>query len=136
MKMVKLASKNTSGTPKVMSAELQQKLLNKTLNEAFEAGIVTDIGDAEGKFIFEHADKDIEAHYAIVNNYAVRVSDSVVEDIDNVEEYLGDLTFHAGISTIEGEGKGKAWFRLGKPAGIRLGDAVVAIAAEPVNEKK
>lgn len=135
MKMQKLASSNTSANPKTMSKAQQDELVGLTLNEAFERGLITDIGNDKGEFIFEHADDDIDAHYAVINGSAVRVSQTVVDDLDNIDDFMGDLTFHAGISDVEGEGKGKYWFRLGKPAGIRLGDSVKSVVAEPASNK-
>lgn len=135
MKMQKLASKQDT-VIKRLPVDLLNKLNGLTLNEAFEKGLITDIGTEEGDFIKAHASDDIDAHYAIIQGGAIPVSRSVVEDLDNLDDYMGDLTFYKGTSNVEGDGFGKEWFRLGKPAGLNLGETVKSLSAEPANAKK
>jgi hypothetical protein len=130
----KLASKDTE-VVKTMPADLRDKLDGLTINEALERGIINDLGDANGKFFFYHADESIEAAYGIVQGYAVTLSKGLVAASDTALDIIGDLRFQKGISTIEGDGFGKAWFRLGMPAGINLGDAFVTLDAETVASK-
>lgn len=131
MKVQKLASKSNGAGPKNMPADLRGKLNGLTINEAIERGIIDDLGDANGQFVFDHADEDIDAKYALVQGYAVRVSSTLAENLDETSDAIGDLQFTKGISNIEGEGFGKEYFRLGMPQGIRLGTAVVTLPVEP-----
>lgn len=129
----KLKGSETTG-PKTMPSDLRDKLNGLTVNEAIERGLITDLGDETGKFIFKHADENIEALYGVVNGYAVRVSEGLSNQVDDVDDIIGDLRFTKGISSIEGDGFGKEFFRLGMPAGIRLGESVYTLSAETVGQ--
>lgn len=132
MKVKKLKSvENTTGT-KTLPADLQKLMAGFTINECLERGYITDLGDDKGKFIFDHADANIDASYALVNGYAVRCSDGLKAGVDNIDDVIGDLRFSAGVSTIAGDGFNKPWFRLGMPAGIRLGESIKQLAADAV----
>jgi len=133
MKMKQLASKSEA-VLRHISADLQDKLNGLTINEAIEKGIIDDLGDADGKFIFER--EDIDAHYALIQGQAVWCSEGLAAKLDETDEILGDLTFQKGVSTIEGAGFGKSWFRLGLPAGVKAGVAVKSLTPEPVDTKK
>ena len=133
MKMKQLATK-AANVLRHISADLQDKLNGLTINEALEKGIIDDLGDENGQFIFSR--EDIDAHYAIIQGQAVWVSEGLAAKLDESDEILGDLTFQKGVSTIEGEGFGKAWFRLGLPGGVKAGTAVKSLTAEPVDTKK
>lgn len=130
MKVKQLATKGTT-SPKTLSAELREKLNGLSINEALAAGHIDDLGDENGQFIFAHADKDIDASYAIVQGAAVRVSKTLAENLDETTDVIGDLVFTKGISNVDGEGYGKEYFRLGMPKGIRLGEALTSLAVEP-----
>lgn len=113
-----------------MPQDMKMLLKDLSINEAIEKGIIKDLGDAEGKFFFEHADESIDAYYGIVNGYTVRLSESLTGEIDNIDEILGRLRFTLDVSNIDGAGKGKEYFRLGLPRGLRLGNSVYAIKEE------
>lgn len=115
-----------------MPDQFKTLLKDLSINEAIEKGIITDLGDAKGNFFFEHADDGIEAHYAIINGYAVRMSQAVVDDIDNIDAIVGRLRFTYDKSTIEGAGLGKMYFRLGMPRGLKLGAAVYTLDEKSV----
>lgn len=121
--------------PKRMPSDLQTKLRDMSINEAILAGLVTSIGNEKGEFLFHHADEGVPAMYGVVNGYAVRVSDQLSKtDHETIRGMEGDLRFTEGISTIQGDGFGKRFFRLGYPAGIRLGKAHYTVStAVPVD---
>lgn len=125
-----LKSKGTA-VIKAMPNDLKDKLNGLTINEAIERGFITDLGNEAGEFMFEHADANIDATYAVVNGYGVPCSKGLADAIDSTDDIMGDLVFQKGISNIEGDGFGKEWFRLGMPQGIRLGDSVKSLALEP-----
>lgn len=108
---------------------MREALNGLSINEAIEKGLITDLGDDEGKFFFKHADDEIDAYYGIVNGYTVRLSDGLVDSIDNIDDILGKLRFTLGTSNVEGAGKGMTYFRLGLPKGIRLGESVKSLEA-------
>lgn len=112
----------------------QFKILLKDLsiNEAIEKGLITDLGDAKGNFFFEHADEETEAYYAVINGYGVRMSQALVDDIDNIDAIVGRLRFTFDVSNKEGEGFGKQYFRLGMPRGLKLGASVYALKEDSV----
>ena len=132
MKIVSKKLKGESSGVKSMPADLRDKLNGLTINEALERGIIDDLGDESGKLIFQHGDEKIDAAYAVIQGYAVRVSDNLKNGVDNIEDVVGDLRFQKGISTIEGDGFGKEFFRLGMPAGINLGKELYTLAPETV----
>ena len=113
-----------------MPREMRLILKDLSINEAIEKGFITDLGDSEGKFVFEHADVDVDAYYGIVNGYTVKLSASLKDEADNIDDILGRLRFTLDISTVEGGGKGKEYFVLGLPRGLRLGNSVYAIKEE------
>lgn len=115
-----------------MPDQFKAQLKDLSINEAIEKGLITDLGDAKGNFFFEHADDGIEAHYAIINGYAVRMSQALVDDIDNIDAIVGRLRFTFDVSTIAGEGLGKQYFRLGMPRGLKLGASVYALKEDSV----
>lgn len=131
MKVKTLKTQNTAGT-KTMPADLRDKLNGLTINEALERGIINDLGDDKGQFVFDHADSAVDASYAVVQGYAVRCSDGLKAGVDGIDDVIGDLRFSKGISTVAGDGFGKEWFRLGMPAGIRLGASIKSLAEENV----
>lgn len=129
MKIAKKLKSAETTKPKSMSKTDQDKLTGLTINECIERGLITSLGDDEGKFIFEH--REYDAAYAIVNDCGVQVS-KALRDADNLDEIIGDLRFTSGISEVEGEGKGQYWFRLGMPAGLNLGAEIYTLDAEAV----
>ncbi len=109
---VALASTST-GTLKSMPQEMKVTLDGKTLNDAINGNL------------FGYYDANPDAAYAVVNGCAVPCSSTVnSKESDELQAFLGDLTFGSGISPETLNGKhnpqaGKAWFRLGMPKGIR-----------------
>src|SRR5688572_16034397 len=100
MKVAKKLSSSESVGPKSMNDVDRAKLNGLSINEAIERGLITDLGDDNGQFIFKHADYEKnEAAYAIVNGIAVRVSAGVEAAVDTLKEIIGDLRFTGGIST-------------------------------------
>lgn len=132
MKIANKVLKGESSGTKTMPADLRERLNGLTINEALERDIINDLGDENGKLIFQHGDENIDAAYAIVQGYAVRVSGNLKDGIDNLNDIVGDLRFQKGVSTIQGDGFGKEFFRLGMPAGINLGKEIYTLEAETV----
>lgn len=116
---------------KVMPNDLRDQLDGLSINEALERKLIDDLGDENGRFIFDHATIE-DVGYAIVQGYAIPVSKGLLAAVDSVNSIIGDLRFQKGISTIEGDGFGKAWFRLSMPAGINLGEAIHTLEAQTV----
>lgn len=131
MKIVAKQLKTESTGVKTMPDDMRLKLKGLTINEALERGLITDLGDDTGKFIFNHGTIE-DAAYAVVQGYAVRVSPGVKDAVDNLDNIVGDLRFMSDVSTIDGEGFGKPWFRLAMPAGINLGEAIHTLEPQTV----
>ena len=134
MKIAAKKLKSEASGVKTMPADLRDKLNGLSINEALERGIINDLGDENGKFIFNHATID-DVGYAIVQGYAIPVSKGLLAAVDGIENIIGDLRFQKGISTIEGEGFNKEWFRLSMPAGINLGAEIYTLDPQTVEVK-
>jgi sulfate adenylyltransferase subunit 1 (EFTu-like GTPase family) len=137
MKMTKFneaEQDNTAVSLKRISTVLQDKLEDLTLGEALQQGIIDELGDENGDFIFYR--EDIDKSYAIIQGQAVWMSDAAAEAAKDKTVKLSQLTFHTGISEIEGPGLNKKYFVLGMPKGIKGGEVVRTLAAEPVDTKK
>lgn len=106
---------------KAIPDALKAQLDGKTVNEAVEDGTITSLGNDKGEFIFDHADTNVSAQYAMVNGYGVIVSEGLTDNLDDTDVF--DCQFTSGISTVPGDGFGKPWFRLGRPQGLNLGAA-------------
>ncbi len=134
MKAVALKSQNTGVGVKPIPAALAEKLSGYTMNSAIKAGLITDIGDDTGAFIKKHADPNVDAAYAIVNGFGIRVSGKVA-DAPNILDILGDLTFTKGMSLekykdgqVDPTGSLVPWYRLGLPQVLNLGDTIAEVA--------
>ena len=137
--MLQLKSKK-SAVITAMNGEMQLTLKDKTINQGLTDGSIKSIGKGE-KFIFAHADENVDRHYAIINDCAVAVSATVAgKTQEELGDILGDLTFFTGFSQEkykdgkqDDAGEYVAWFRLGMPKGINLGEATIALEydAEP-----
>lgn len=114
-------------SPEAMPVALQEKLNGMSINAALKAKLIDDLGDDNGDFIWNHADDDIKTLYGIVQGFRVTISDSLRDNIDDLDGMIGKLVFTKGVSEIEGKGFGKPFFRLGMPKGIRLGKSVASI---------
>lgn len=121
MKIVNKQKLKGEGTGTLtMPNELRIKLKDLSINEAIAHGLITDLGDEDGTFLFPHAVDD--RVYAIVNGFTIPVSKSVADKSgDDLLEILGDLRFRSEVSNIPGDGFGKEWYRLSMPAYVNLG---------------
>lgn len=121
---MKIAGKKLKGAtasgPTTMPVAMRDQLNGLTIQEGIDQGLIKDLGDDQGRFIFPHKEfKD--RHYAIVNGHTVPVSAGLGEmDDDAIQDVLGNLRFNKGVSTINGDGFGKEFFRLGRPAEVNL----------------
>ena len=129
MKVQANTKKATKTIIKSIGEELQTALHGKTINEALKLGIIDDLGNDDGEFIFDHEDENISQQYAIVQGYGVIVSEGLTENLGDTDIF--DCQFVKGISTVEGAGHGKPFFRLGMPQGLRLGASVKKLEVEP-----
>lgn len=128
MKAFELQAKETGSDYSAMPGSMQKSLENHTINSAVKAGLISSIGDADGNFIFNHADAGVDALYAIINGHRVRLSSTASQlTADELAEDAGNLTFSGGVSNVAGGGFGKNWFILGLPKGIRLGAVVLNV---------
>lgn len=134
--MKKLKSNAAGTTIKAMPAEMLKKMVDKTINDCVDEGLIVSFGNDKGEFIFKHKDESINRSYAVINGMAIPVSAAINEDPDSVTDILGDLTFTTGFSQekyLKGEvsdapeAEYVPWYRLGMPRGLNLGDAVVAV---------
>lgn len=102
------------------SQDMKEKLNGKTVREACKLGLITDIGDDNGDFIFEHSEYD--AKYGSFNlDHVVPLSSELKDEI--VEYKTSDImncVFNLGVSTIPGEGLGKTYWNLGKSRTLNL----------------
>src|SRR6476659_617750 len=115
VKQVGKAGNTASTGVATMPNDLRDKLSGFTINEALAKGWIDDLGTATGKFLVPHNDANIDTFYAIVQGYAIPCSKSVSDraaegTID--DDMIGNMKFQKGVSTVEGDGFGKAWFRL------------------------
>jgi hypothetical protein len=67
------------------------QLYGLTLNEAIAEGIITDIGDKDGNFVFEATNG--QYHYALVQGYKISVSEELVNALAGDNSILGDFIF-------------------------------------------
>jgi hypothetical protein len=103
-----------------MPNALRDKLNGLSVNQALAAGIIDDLGDEKGVLFFPHTDYP-DRVYAIIQGYTVPASKALGDlNEDEAMEQIGDLRFQKGISTIEGDGFSKEFFRLGLPAYVNL----------------
>lgn len=143
-KTKQLGNQATSDTHPAMPTALRDKLNDTTINQALKDGIIDDLGDNSGQFIFEHATENLaDTYYAVVQGYAVRCSDTLIDrltgckTVEESDNLLGNCRFTKGISNVAGDGFGKEYFRLGLPAGINLKEtAAIRIGVEPVETGK
>jgi hypothetical protein len=131
MKISKQLKSKDAPIYEAMPEAMRAAFHDLSVNEAIEKGLITELGDDDGNFFFKHED-DNDAYYGIINGYGVRLSESLVDDIDSIAGKEGRLRFTLGVSNKEGAGFGKSYFRLGNARGLRLGDAVHKLDAETV----
>lgn len=131
MKITKQFKQSNAPIYESLPTHLWSQFKDKSINECIKEGLITDLGDDKGQFFLNHADSDIEASYGIINGYAVRLSEGLVDSVDSIDdEMVGRLRFTSEISTIDGPGFGKPYFRLGMPRGLRLGDTIYELKGE------
>jgi hypothetical protein len=102
-------------------AELGQQLHGLNINEALEKGLIDDLGDKEGNFMYELNG----SKYAIVQGFCIQCSQKVMElSSEEIEDIVGDLVFYSF------KVNGVSYFRLGMPYGIKLGKVLVKLNIE------
>lgn len=108
-----------------LPSELCQRLHTLSLDEAISEGLIDDIGDEEGNFIFEDPESPGK-FFAIVQKCKVLCSERLIEDYspEEITKIIGDLSFFRWVSD------GKEHFRLARPRYIKLGEAAVSIKIE------
>lgn len=141
--MAKIAQLGTKGAkattgPKPFDGEMRNKLDGKSINEALEAGILTEVGNDDGEFFFEHATAD--AHYALFGGNYVKISDAVVGITDKAtDDELGQLVFYKRKSLEKRDAQGNVdnekgeyieTFTLGMAGGLNLGAVTKKIGAQ------
>lgn len=110
----------TSGGFPTMNKHMRDSLDGLTIQEGINNGLITDLGDESGRFIFPHNDYP-DRSYAIVNGSTIPISSRLAElEANELVAVLGRLRFVSGISEFEGKGFGKSFFRLGMPADVNL----------------
>lgn len=138
MKVATLAKAIDAATTSIsrqqFDQDMKEKLNGKTVREACKLGLITDIGDDNGDFVFEHEEYD--ARYGAFNlDYIVPLSADLKEVVVGLKPaeltgYIMNCVFNLGVSTIPGEGLGKVFWNLGKSRTIRLkADAVNSLSA-------
>lgn len=127
-KELNLQASNRSGYSRVTRQWFMDNLNGKTIQEAIDDNTIETIDE---KALFKYHAKQDRLYFLFNDNKAVIVSDAVA-DLDEAEVIAGlaDFTFTEGISTIEGEGHGKTWERLGMPKSLDLGDEAIALKKE------
>jgi hypothetical protein len=143
MKVTKIGSGKPASTGIAsMPSEMRKTLDGMTIEQALASGKINDLGTAKGVFAVPHKDENISRWYGIVQGYAVPLSkaaSSLCEDGKLNNDVIANMKFQAGISNVEGDGNGKAWFNLGLGGTLNLdleSEFAVSIAeAEPVDHK-
>jgi|GEM_PF-3468150 len=97
-----------------MPDELCEILHGHTLNQAIAAGLIDDLGNAEGN-LFANSDIFAGTIYALVNGYAVQCSVNLLSyPPAEIQSMLGDLTF------FRWKAGDNYFFRLGRPNKLNL----------------
>ena len=76
VKSIGSGKQSTGGNIQNMPEDFFKTLVGKTINQALELGLITDVGTAKGQFAFPHKDPNISQWYAVVENKLVRLSKS------------------------------------------------------------
>lgn len=141
MKMKVLGNKKPTAAVSIIPVELLNKLNGKTVNQALEEGLLTEVGDDNGDFIKRHA--TVDRSYALFGNMAIQLSEGANSSItdETTNDELGELTFARHMSLVkigkdgqvdEENGDYVEVWRLQLPRTLNLGDTVKAINATEV----
>lgn len=109
-------------------AELEP-MKDKSLNECWREGLITDVGNDQGEFFFKSGAEGVDATYAVINGKGIRVSETLHNNPEACE--IGDMRIVHGISNVPGEGEGMPYWRLATASGYNLADSVLTVEAEP-----
>jgi len=106
----------------LMPISLSSKLDGLTVNAAIEQGLITQVGDEYGNFIFQ-AEGLEGVYYAIINSYLIACSESVTK-LQDIASYAGGLVFYKYIVA------GEAHYRLGLPNNVKVGHVVANLKGQ------
>lgn len=104
----------------IMPLSLSQKLLGLTVNEALQQGIITNVGDEQGNFIFSDGEVP-NLYYAVVNGYLIHCSENVVNVQVPIDTVAGGLLFYKHFHN------GEETLKLGLSNSVKLGKVVYQI---------
>lgn len=101
---------------------LCKKLHGLTINEALSKGLIDDLGDDNGDFLFPLKDNP-QIVVGIVQGYIIQCSERLIEDY-TPEEILENF---ASLCFFTYSLNGNNYSRLGRPNGLKLGKAIVTL---------